>query len=242
MKHPSPPLRYLLLIFFFTPTIYACTPQGFELITQVPGLPSTLAAQTIMANTKLKSILYTATPTIQPIINLTSPTNNPQPVATDGLFSNPQASYTPIPSLTPIKNITEGYSEFAMKCNMAEFIKDVTIPDDSVIGPGDTFTKIWELKNTGSCTWTTDYYIVNIWGQSFGIETKIPLTQNVAPGELVNLALELVAPDYPDCYQANWVLQDPMGNQFGTGPKGLQSFWVAISVWAPNMGVPMKTG
>ena len=42
-------------------------------------------------------------------------------------------------------------------CPAATFVADVTIPDGTYINPGASFTKIWRLKNTGTCAWTTQF-------------------------------------------------------------------------------------
>ncbi|MHC5954166.1 NBR1-Ig-like domain-containing protein, partial [Streptococcus pyogenes] len=39
-------------------------------------------------------------------------------------------------------------------CDLAQFIKDVTIPDGTNFNPGDTFTKTWRLRNIGTCAWS----------------------------------------------------------------------------------------
>jgi hypothetical protein len=40
------------------------------------------------------------------------------------------------------------------RCDAAAFVSDVTYPDGSDVTLGSTFTKIWRLKNVGTCTWT----------------------------------------------------------------------------------------
>ncbi len=42
----------------------------------------------------------------------------------------------------------------------AEFVADVTVPDDTVIAAGKAFTKTWRLRNNGTSTWTLDYKLV----------------------------------------------------------------------------------
>src|SRR3989304_4012127 len=37
--------------------------------------------------------------------------------------------------------------------NHATFVADVTIPDNSEVGAGTTFTKTWRVGNLGTCTW-----------------------------------------------------------------------------------------
>ncbi len=38
-------------------------------------------------------------------------------------------------------------------CDKAQFVSDVTIPDGTVMSPGQKFTKTWSLKNVGTCAW-----------------------------------------------------------------------------------------
>ena len=48
------------------------------------------------------------------------------------------------------------------KCvNGAEFIEDVTVPDGTVLSPGEHFRKVWRLRNTGTCTWNRSYKVVS---------------------------------------------------------------------------------
>src|SRR6185503_18556942 len=39
----------------------------------------------------------------------------------------------------------------------SNFVKDVTVPDGTHFAPGAAFNKTWRLRNSGPCTWTTDY-------------------------------------------------------------------------------------
>ena len=174
---------------------------------QVSGLASTLAVQTIMASDGLLAKIYTPTP---PPPTLTPLPAQPMPTSLD-----PGTLDTPIPSLTPIQpqnqqvssdKITPIVVSTDTPCNAAEFVKDVTIPDDSVIGPKEKFTKIWELRNIGTCTWDTSYALVFIWGETFGASSLIPLAQVVQPGQVVDLSIDMVSPDWPACFQGNWMI------------------------------------
>lgn len=228
----------------------ACVPASLAPVppandaTPIPGLAETLAAQTIAANPQILSLLYTYTPSPAP----PSPTATATATAEAAQPASSPAADTPAPSLTPISLAASALTpsvppEFAdAPCNRAEFVQDMSIPDDSVIAPGKEFVKIWRLRNVGSCAWTALYSAVLVWGTSFGANTQIPLEQVVNPGEIFDLAIRMVAPLYPDCYQSNWMLQDEAGNRFGTGPSAKGTFWVAISVWEPNLGVPLRKG
>src|SRR3972149_4698274 len=97
------------------------------------NIPSTAAAQT-------GQVLLSAT-SISPVIK--TPSFTPLPAV--------PATVTPIPlpisTNTPVASATSS-------CNVSQFITDVTIPDGTVMTPGQAFTKIWRIKNIGSCTWT----------------------------------------------------------------------------------------
>jgi hypothetical protein len=208
---------------------------------KVSGLAGTLAVQTIMASDGLLAKIYTPTPP--------PPTATPPPPLPKAGELNLQVSNTPVPSLTPIQSglaLSDKITPLAVgtdtPCNAAEFIKDVTIPDDSVIGPREKFTKIWQLRNVGSCAWDTSYALVRVWGEAFGAPELIPLSQNVLPGELIDVTVEMVSPDWPACFQGNWMFQDPQGNRFGTGYKFKEFFWISVTVWSPDFGIPLKVG
>lgn len=216
----------------------ACQPTpSLENSPKIPGLEQTLAAQTMAADPALFALVRTLTPSPAP------PT--PQATLTPASIPTNAEMETSSPSLTPIgQTLTPALDPLyaAAPCNLAEFIQDVTIPDDSVVAPGQDFVKIWQIKNIGSCTWTTGYAVALVWGNEFGTKPPIPLDHQVQPGEIIDLAIQMVAPIYPDCFQSNWMLQDEQGNRFGTGAVAKNTFWVAVSVWAPNLGVPLRVG
>lgn len=206
---------------------------------RIPGLEGTLAAQTIAADPYLLALVRTPTPSPE------LPTHQPTTAQNQLQASQEPAALTALPSLTPIsQTLTPSIDPLYANalCNLAEFIQDLTIPDDAIIAPGQEFVKIWQLKNIGSCVWTTGYAAVLVWGNEFGTHSPIPLERAVAPGELIDLAIRMVAPSTPDCFQSNWMLQDEQGNRFGTGDSAKNTFWIAVSVWAPNLGLPLKTG
>lgn len=118
---------------------------------------------------------------------------------------------------------------------------DVSIPDDSEIMPGQSFTKIWRLQNTGTCTWTTDYAVRFFYGAQMSAPEAIPLRQAVAPGQTIEIAVDMVAPQSPGIHQGNWKLRNSTGQLFGIGPNGDAPFWVRINVMKPFTSSPSPT-
>jgi len=107
---------------------------------------------------------------------------------------------------------------------------DVNIPDDTIMQPGQDFSKTWRLINAGTCTWTEEYAVVWFWGEKMSVADTFPLQKSVAPGEQADVTVNLVAPKKPGTYQSNWKLRNPAGNIFGVGPGDGLYFYVRIIV------------
>jgi hypothetical protein len=103
-------------------------------------------------------------------------------------------------------------------CNQASFVQDVSIPNGTVLPINQAFTKIWRLKNTGSCTWTSSYKLVFVNGDSMGSPVKQSLTSNIIrPNEVADVSVNLAAPASAGTYRGSWKIQDPAGITFGAG-------------------------
>jgi hypothetical protein len=107
---------------------------------------------------------------------------------------------------------------------------DVTIPDNSLVSPGQAFTKVWKLVNVGSCTWTMSYSADFFYGDRMGAPESVPLQAIVLPAQSVEISIDMVAPQTPGTYQGNWKLSNSAGTLFGIGPNGDAPFWVRITV------------
>jgi len=157
----------------------------------------------------------------------------------------PAASLTPtaaLPSetpqpLTPTQVVTPSPTSV---CDLAAAGNpiDVTIPDDSVMTPGQQFTKIWRLENVGDCSWSNDYSARFFYGNQMEAPDLVFLNQNVPPGGIVEIAVDMVAPMQPGTYQGNWKLRNAAGALFGIGPRGDSPFWVRIQVSPGQTATP----
>jgi hypothetical protein len=189
----------------------------------VPGLAQTIAAQTLSANVTL---FPPKTDTPQPLLE----NNNVATYAYQAAFT-PAPTSTPVPMLTPFSFETQALVNFSDACvNAAEFIKDITIPDDTKVKAGQTFLKVWEFKNVGTCTWTPDYALIFIWGDRMDGQSPKPLGVTVMPGQTIPISIELTAPKDMDSCQGNWMFLDSLGQRFGTGYSGKDFFWVSVII------------
>jgi len=166
------------------------------------GTPIILPSQTEAAPTSTSQVVILPTNTSLP------PTNTPLPTATS---VPPTATQVPIP------------------CDRAQFVTDVSVPDDTSIGAGTTFVKTWRLKNNGSCTWTSGYSMVFYNGDAMSGPASAPITNGtVPPGSTIDISVTLIAPTTPGTYRGNWRLRNAGGALFGIGESANESFWVQI--------------
>jgi len=118
----------------------------------------------------------------------------------------------------------------------AEFIKDITYPDDTILTPGETFTKTWQIMNSGSCTWGEGYTVFYITGDNLSAPESSTLTHgvDVPEGTLINVSVNLVAPSEEGEYRADFKFKDASGNIFGTGSGSGGTVYVKIIVAEPT--------
>lgn len=128
---------------------------------------------------------------------------------------------TPVPPFSPVPQT---------RCDAAAFVSDVTYPDGTNVSLGGAFTKIWRLKNVGTCTWTTSYALVFVSGDSLGAPAAVAVPTNVGPGQTVDLAVNLIAPDQTGRYRGFWKLRNASSVLFGIGPSADSNFYVDVNV------------
>jgi hypothetical protein len=116
-------------------------------------------------------------------------------------------------------------------CDQAQFLADVTVADGEKMTPGQSFSKTWRLRNTGTCTWTSAYAIVFAAGDALGAPAAVSLSGNVAPGSDVDLTINMKAPTAVGKYTSDWMLRNAAGQLFGV--VGNQPFFVQIEVVSP---------
>lgn len=92
--------------------------------------------------------------------------------------------------------------------NQAEFISE-TIPDGSVLIPGQVFTKTWVVKNSGNCTWDTGYALVRVQGEALGAPDELPLSAEAPPGSQIELRVQMTVPLLPGEHTSYWKLRSP---------------------------------
>jgi hypothetical protein len=186
-------------------------------------------AETMVAAVFQTQTAVAPTATDTPLPTLTSlPTTTaltlPSPIATatQGIlfFSSPTPTgtfYTQTPSS----------SSLAVGCSNSALIRDVTIPSGTVVRPGESFIKTWQISNTGTCDWLYGYSLVHASGERMGgngysLSSRINVP--VPPGEWRQISIELDAPNNTGTYTGTWRIANGEGQMFGA------SFGVSIVV------------
>jgi hypothetical protein len=199
-----------------------------------PGNLFTQAAQTMSAQLTLSSTQgalarltelarpATLTPTALPLMPSAT-----LPTATQALNT-----YTPFPTFTEVVPTS---TPTPALCDHASFVKDVSVPDGTTITTGVEFTKIWRLRNIGTCSWNKNYALMFTDGDYMGTSKSYPINSVIDPGETVDIDVDLRAPTTPDKYTSYWMLMNTSDKLFGVGKNAKDAIWVSIKAVAPNL-------
>ncbi len=198
-----------------TPTIPASTPT-----TPAPAAATldlnplrTEIAGTVFAQVTQALAL---TPSITPLATLTS-------------TFTPTLTASPAPSAAV--TLATGTPQ-ATAVNLDQWVAQ-SVADDTSFAPGQSFTMTWTIKNTGSSTWTIAYLLRFYGGSAFGAPTEIPLSRAVAPGDQIDISIQMKAPTKTGTYDSTWVMANP--NRFNFK----QPVYLRIKVALP--GTPSPT-
>jgi hypothetical protein len=119
-------------------------------------------------------------------------------------------------------------------CDEAQFIEhviyDVPVQQGTLVMPGTHFTKGWQVRNAGTCDWSTEYSLLQTSGPELGEEQAVPLHDPIAAGTTSDILVRLTAPSDPGTYTAEWMLQNAAGELFGVGPGGDRPLTMEIVV------------
>jgi hypothetical protein len=158
------------------------------------------------------------TPGVTPTV---PPASTVPPNSTAGPSPAPSSPALPPPTAAPACT------------DQASFVADVTVPNDTVVSPGQVFIKTWRLRNSGTCIWTEDYALVFAHGDAMGASAAVPLPYAVAPGSAADLSVTLVAPAGSGTYAGHWQLRNAAGSPFGIAESADGTFLVQIVVQVP---------
>jgi len=91
---------------------------------------------------------------------------------------------------------------------------DVTIPDNTVMTPGQDFIKTWKVKNTGSCPWGAGYALSYAGYANQMSGQFIAFKEVIQPGQEVDVSVQFKAPATAGEYLSAWQMKNPSGVTF----------------------------
>jgi hypothetical protein len=175
----------------------ACGGSDADLTPTVdPNALSTQVVETFSAGLTQTAV---AQPTIQLFPTLTAS-------ATFAPFATSAATFPPISQATiaPTKS-----------CYSMAFVSDVTIPDNTPMTPGQTFTKTWKVVNNGSCAWDAGFKFAFTGGDAMsGVTYTLPSA--VAVNATADISVAMTAPTTKTgAIRSNWRMSTAGGQFFG---------------------------
>jgi murein DD-endopeptidase MepM/ murein hydrolase activator NlpD len=90
---------------------------------------------------------------------------------------------------------------------------DVAVQDGTLLEPGEAFTATWQVRNAGTTTWDEKYQAVFFSGLQMGSATSVTVPR-AAPGELVLISVNMVAPMATGEHKSSWILKNSAGSLF----------------------------
>lgn len=205
--------RLLVGLMALSAGLFGCTSGGMQTI---EGKGETAAAYTMAA-----VLTQAAFQTLEARVTELSRATPTSPAPTDTPAVTPPAALTPAPPSNAAPGAT---------CDLASYVTDVSVPDGTVFEPSQKFTKTWRLKNIGTCTWSTGYTLIHTGGVRMDGAQATPLSKPVAPGEMIDVSVDLVTPGYAGEFTGFWKLKNTSGKSFGVLPSGDMPLWVKINV------------
>jgi hypothetical protein len=195
-----------------------------------PAAIFTAAAETVAAQLTQTAIAFsptpapaTATSTMAPtatLVNLDAAT----PIGGIPTLTLQPGVPTLVPTLTPATILNTPDGPICDEMTYGSPV-DVNYPDGSEVSAGTDFEKIWRVYNTGVCTWDDGYILVPVSGYSEPdkgdtnpLDAPNPaweLKANVAPGEVVDIGVNLTAPLANGTHTTCFILQNDRGVNFG---------------------------
>jgi len=143
---------------------------------------------------------------------LVAPTQTPP--STPTLFPTFEPVETGVVATLPAATQPAAASPTA-SCYQLRFVSDVTIPDNTQVAPGQSFTKTWKVANTGTCAWDAGFKFVFVGGEAMsGVTYTLPAS--VAVNAQYDISVPMVAPtDKTGSLRGNWRMQTAGGTYFG---------------------------
>jgi hypothetical protein len=183
--------------------------QSIQITEERPYEPQTSPMEfhnvVLVAHMACSFLDRSAEPTVEPATQeVVQVTVTPEAVAS---LEPAQTAQTPPTEAAPVT--TDGGCTLS-----AAYVADITIPDNTEVAPGASFTKTWRIRNSGSCTWEEGTQLVFASGEALGGPATV-VVPRTTPNSAVDISVTLIGPQAAGTYRSNWQLQAPDGTRYG---------------------------
>jgi hypothetical protein len=153
---------------------------------------------------------------------------------------------TPIPTNTPAATVSistpanvtpfgTGIASPTASCYRLSYVNDVSIPDNTPMTPGQSFTKTWKVRNSGTCAWDAGFKFAFTGGDAMsGVTYNLP--KNVPANSEIDISVDMTAPSKTGAIRGNWRISTAAGQFFG------DEVYVLIQVGGATGGTATNTG
>lgn len=182
-------------------------------------------AQQVVATQQAKATQNSVETLVALVTQLSNqPTWTPQPtcaVCPTQVVVVPTAATTPNATGAAAQPTAAAPTEAAgTKCFQFDFLGDANYPPGTIVKPGTKFDKTWTVKNTGTCTWSSDYDLVLAGGDDLCTGKRGDIPRDVPPGDTIDLTIgNMVAPQTEGTYYCYWMIAATDGARIGYGPN-----------------------
>ncbi len=135
----------------------------------------------------------------------------------------PSSTPTALPTFAPattsaaitLPAVTQAAASPTASCYQLRFVSDVSIPDNTQMAPGQTFTKTWKVRNTGSCAWEAGFKFSFVGGEAMS-GAAYTLPSSVAANAELDISIPMTPPtDKTGALRGNWRMSTAGGQFFG---------------------------
>jgi len=140
---------------------------------------------------------------------LAAPSDTPFPTLTAS------ATFAPLATIPGGGGTTLPTVAATASCYRMAYVSDVTIPDNTAMTPGQTFTKTWKVSNTGSCGWDAGFKFAFVSGEAMnGVTYTLP--SPVPANGIIDLSIDMTAPtNKTGTVRGDWRMSTAGGQAFG---------------------------
>jgi lysozyme len=126
----------------------------------------------------------------------------------EGATEFPNDIVDPTPFLLPFGRAV------GLEINDLQYQADITVPDNTIVRPGESFVKTWRVLNGGTTTWGEGHRLCYFKDLQMGAPDAVPLPA-IGPGEFEDVSVTLIAPDAPGKRRSTWKAKSPDDEFFG---------------------------